>query len=141
MTYSIVIPASETAFNELSMSIYKKIHHALCDALNVIAKRAELSDAATITDRRYNDCFANPVQADVMIDGRKVAGAAQRRTRGGLLQQGSVQYVDLGNGLAQRFVQALSANCRERKLADEVLNRARELARQKYGSDAWLRRR
>ena len=28
----------------------------------------------------YN-CFANPVRADVMIDGRKVAGAAQRRTR------------------------------------------------------------
>ena len=141
LTYSIVIPAAEAAFSDLSMSIYKKIHHALCDALNVIAKRAELSNAATITDRRYDDCFANPVQADVMIDGRKVAGAAQRRTRGGLLQQGSVQYVDLGNGLAQRFVQALSANCRERKLADKVLNRAWELARQKYGSDAWLRRR
>ena len=141
MTYSIVIPAAEAAFSDLSMSIYKKIHHALCDALNVIGKRAELSGAATITDRRYNDCFANPVRADVMIDGRKVAGAAQRRTRGGLLQQGSVQYVDLGNGLAERFVEALSANCMERKIADEVLNRAWELARQKYGSDAWLRRR
>ena len=141
MTYSIVIPASEAAFSELSMSIYKKIHHALCDALNVIGKRAELSGAATITDGLYNDCFANPVQADIMIDGRKVAGAAQRRTRGGLLQQGSVQYVGLGNGLAKRFVQALSTNCRERKIADEVLNRAGELARQKYGSDAWLRRR
>ena len=141
MTYSIVIPASEAAFSELSMSIYKKIHHALCDALNVIGKRAELSGAATSTEGLYNDCFANPVQADVLIDGRKVAGAAQRRTRGGLLQQGSVQYVGLGNGLAKRFVQALSANCRERKIADEVLNRAKELARQKYGSDAWLRRR
>ena len=141
MTYSIVIPASEAAFSELSMSIYKKIHHALCDALNVIGKRAELSGAATVTDRRYNDCFANPVRADVMIDDRKVAGAAQRRTRGGLLQQGSVQYVDLGNGLAERFVQALSANSRERTIDDEVLNRAWELARQKYGSDAWLRRR
>jgi len=141
MTYSIVIPASEAAFSELSMSIYKKIHHALCDALNVIGKRAELSGGATIGDGRYNDCFANPVQADVMIDGRKVAGAAQRRTRAGLLQQGSVQYVDLGNGLAERFVQALSANCSERTIANEVMNRAWDLARQKYGSDAWLRRR
>ena len=124
------------------MSIYKKIHHALCDALNVIGKRAELSEWQRQPQTvRYNDCFANPVQADVMIDGRKVAGAAQRRTRAGLLQQGSVQYVDLGNGLAERFVQALSANCSERKIADEVLNRAWELARQKYGSDAWLRRR
>ena len=141
LTYSIVIPAKDPVFAEPPMSIYKKIHHALCDALNVIGKRAELSGAATVTDRRYNDCFANPVRADVMIDGRKVAGAAQRRTRGGLLQQGSVQYVDLGNGLAERFVQALSANSRERTIDDEVLNRAWELARQKYGSDAWLRRR
>jgi lipoate-protein ligase A len=141
MTYSIVIPASEAAFSELSMSIYKKIHHALCDALNVIGKRAELSGGATVRDRRYNDCFANPVRADVTIDGRKVAGAAQRRTRAGLLQQGSVQYVDLGNGLAERFVQALSANCSERTIANEVMNRAWDLARQKYGSDAWLRRR
>jgi len=141
MTYSIVIPAAEAAFSDLSMSIYKKIHHALCDALNVIGKRAELSGAATITDRRYNDCFANPVQADVMIDGRKVAGAAQRRTRAGLLQQGSVQYVDLENGLAERFAQALSANCSQRKIADEVLKRGQELAEQKYETDAWLHRR
>ena len=98
-------------------------------------------DAGTaIVDHGYN-CFANPVRADVTIDGRKVAGAAQRRTRGGLLQQGSVQYIELGNGLAERFVQALSANCSERKIADEILNRAWELARQKYESDAWLRRR
>jgi lipoate-protein ligase A len=81
------------------------------------------------------------VRADVTIDGRKVAGAAQRRTRGGLLQQGSVQYVELGNGLAERFVRALSANCSERKIAGEILNRASKLARQKYKSDAWLRRR
>ena len=79
----------------------------------------------------YN-CFANPVRADVMIDGRKVAGAAQRRTRAGLLQQGSVQYVDLGNGLAGRFAQALSVNCSERKIADDVLKRGAELAEQKY---------
>ena len=141
MTYSIVIPASEAAFSELSMSIYKKIHHALCDALNVIGKRAELSGGATIGDGRYNDCFANLVRADVTIDGRKVAGAAQRRTRAGLLQQGSVQYVDLENGLAERFAQALSANCSQRKIADEVLKRGQELAEQKYETDAWLRRR
>src|SRR5439155_555754 len=64
-------------------------------------------------------CFANPVRADVMIDGRKVAGAAQRRTRSGLLQQGSIQSVDLGNGLAQRFAKALSENCSERKINEE----------------------
>jgi len=147
LTYSVVIPAKDPVFVEPPMSIYENVHHALRKALVANGERAELAlvagvvDAGTaIVDRGYN-CFANPVRADVTIDGRKVAGAAQRRTRAGLLQQGSVQYVDLGNGLAERFAQALSANCSERKIADEVLKRGQELAEQKYETDAWLRRR
>ena len=147
LTYSVVIPANDPVFAEPPLSIYENVHRALRKALVANGERAELAlvagivDAGTaIVDHGYN-CFANPVRADVTIDGRKVAGAAQRRTRGGLLQQGSVQYVNLGNGLAERFAQALSASCSERKIADEILNRAWELARQKYESDAWLRRR
>jgi lipoate-protein ligase A len=151
LTYSIVIPTGDPLLGKSSTSIYAAIHEALRTALIANGERAELAavaavcgsirNSATVTDRRYNDCFANPVRADVLLNGRKVAGAAQRRTRDGLLQQGSVQYVNLGNRLAERFVQALSAQCSEHKIADEVLNRAWELARQKYGTDAWLRRR
>ncbi len=153
LTYSLVIPTSDTAFSESSMSIYETIHLGLVDALSemgecavvarvgdpgpssmTMATRAGISDAGC-------GCFANPVRADVMIDGRKVAGAAQRRTRRGLLQQGSIQSVGLENGLAQRFIQALSADYSERKLDEEILNRARELTEQKYGTAAWLRKR
>ena len=84
-------------------------------------------------------CFANPVSADVMIDSRKIAGAAQRRTRAGLLHQGSIQHVDLGNGLAERFASELSASCVGRKLDDDILNRAHEIAARKYGSNHWLK--
>jgi lipoate-protein ligase A len=84
-------------------------------------------------------CFANPVSADVMIDSRKIAGAAQRRTRAGLLHQGSIQHVELGNGLAERFARELSANCVGRKLDDDILNRAHEIAERKYGSNQWLK--
>jgi lipoate-protein ligase A len=146
LTYSIVIPASDPVFGESSMSIYENVHRALCKALLEAGQRATVAGvddpASGINAAGYNGlCFANPVRADVIIDGRKVAGAAQRRTRAGLLQQGIVQYVDLGNGLTDRFVQALSTNWSDRKIGDEVLNRAWELARQKYGSDAWLWRR
>jgi lipoate-protein ligase A len=151
LTYSIVIPANDKAFSESSMSIYEKVHRALCDALEGNGKRAVVAggdDAGGVADAirtafsagGYN-CFANPVRADVVVDGRKIAGAAQRRTRRGLLQQGSIQEIDLENGLSDRFAEALSVNCSEREVDRRILERGRELVQHKYGTDAWLRKR
>ena len=146
LTYSIVIPISDAVFTEPTMFIYERIHQALCDALKkngqpaFVAAGADRAGVTKVNDAGYS-CFENPVRADVMIDGRKVAGAAQRRTDRALLQQGSIQSVDLESSLAQRFIQALSAHYSERKLDEEILNRARELAEQKYSTDSWLRKR
>jgi lipoate-protein ligase A len=37
------------------------------------------------------DCFATPVPTDVALRGEKIAGGAQKRTRGAFLHQGSVR--------------------------------------------------
>lgn len=154
LTYSIIIPASDVALTESTISIYEKIHGALCNALAEIGQRAVVvgvadpglcnamirTARARVSDAGYS-CFSTPVRADLMIDGRKVAGASQRRTRRGLLQQGSIQGLNVGNGLAERFAEALSSNCVERQLNHEILNRARKLAERKYETDAWLRKR
>ncbi len=168
LTYSIVIPANDPAFDESSIAIYEKIHRALCEGLAASGQDAELASVAALDERRksrkgdlqiaqrrtgdhrsletairdrgYN-CFANPVRADVMMDGRKIAGAAQRRTRRGLLQQGSIQGILLNTNLAQRFAQALSANCSEFEATKAVLKQAQQLAQQKYGTETWLRKR
>jgi lipoate-protein ligase A len=139
LTYSIVIPANDSVFGESSMSIYEKMHRALRDALIANAQLAEL--AAVIGSADAVACFANPVHADVMIDGRKVAGAAQRRTRSGLLQQGSIQGVDLGDGLAERFAKELSDSRKTWVLPDAIHYQAQEIATQKYGTESWLRKR
>ena len=150
LTYSIVIPASDPVFDESSIAIYEKIHRALADALNGVGERAVVAggvDPGGIALSKqpphasgYN-CFANPVRADVMINGRKIAGAAQRRTRRGLLQQGSIQGITMNTDLAEKFAQALSANCSEFEINEEVFQRAQELAQQKYGTESWLRKR
>lgn len=151
LTYSIVIPANDNAFSESSMAIYEKVHRVLCDAVGANGKRAVVAgggnpggaaDAIRIAFSAggYN-CFANPVRADVIVDGRKIAGAAQRRTRRGLLQQGSIQGIDLENGLSERFAVELSNNCQPQSLPKAVRCRAREIAAQKYGAEAWLRKR
>jgi lipoate-protein ligase A len=148
LTYSIVIPASDPSFRESSMTIYERVHRALAHAIGARASVAEGVDPggtvvalqAAVTTKGYN-CFANPVHADVMMDGRKIAGAAQRRTHRGLLHQVSIQGIATKTDLAQKFAPALSANCSEFKINEEILKRARELAQGKYGTDSWLRKR
>jgi len=147
LTYSIMIPASDPAFSKSSIWIYEKIHRALVGALNGVGERAVLAGSARCVDRTpqrgvvTSNCFTNPVRADVMVDGRKIAGAAQRRTRRGLLQQGSIQGFLMKTDLAQNFPQALSANCREFQMNEEIFQRAGQLAHQKYGTESWLKKR
>ena len=151
LTYSIVIPANDPVFDQSSIAIYEKIHRALCEGLNKIGTQAVVAGGvdpggpvvgmrAAASASGYN-CFANPVRADVMMDGRKIAGAAQRRTRRGLLQQGSIQGFAMSTDLAQRFAQALSANCSESEITKAILKQAQQVAHQKYGTESWLRKR
>src|SRR5437588_4062935 len=141
LTYSIIVPRDDPVFAGSSTSIYENVHHALCEALSLIGKHADLLAVAAVchrriiqdrsvpsweitgseinaavTDRRYNGCFANPVRADVLMNGRKIAGAAQRRTRAGLLHQGSIQQIDLGKDFTERFAQELSGKWTARSL-------------------------
>ena len=100
LTYSIVIPASDPVFDESSIAIYEKIHRALCGALVKTGQRAIVAGGfsaatrAAVNASGYN-CFANPVRADVMMGGRKIAGAAQRRP-------GAEHQLDLGTRPDQR---------------------------------------
>ena len=154
LTYSIVVPANDSVFGESSISIYEKIHRAIQKALAAIDQHAELAAVAavydrrnqldsTVADRRYNEdaCFANPVRADVMVNGRKVAGAAQRRTRLGILHQGSIQLDSLPDGFAEQLSAVLGNSFRREALGAATIQRARTIADRKYGTAEWLRRR
>jgi lipoate-protein ligase A len=151
LTYSIVIPSSGPVFDESSIVIYEEIHRALCGALVKTGQQAVVAGVvdpdgvssathAAVSASGYN-CFANPIRADVMLDGRKIAGAAQRRTRRGLLHQGSIQGFAMKTDLAQNFSQALSAHCSEFEVNEQIFQRAQELTQQKYGTESWLRKR
>jgi len=139
LTYSLVIPRGSPAFEESSMSIYERTHAAIREAL---ATNGHVSELAANTGPKISEsCFANPVRADLLLNGRKIAGAAQRRTRRGLLQQGSIQGVDLAPEFERKFVADLAANCYPKTIDDALLERAHQLAEEKYGNEGWLRKR
>jgi lipoyl(octanoyl) transferase len=139
LTYSLVIPSHDPAFLESSMSIYEKTHAAIRAALVADGKDTELAEQAA--PKISEACFSNAVRADVLLNGEKIAGAAQRRTRRGLLQQGSLQHVDLGPDFEKNFAARLSAEFREQTLDRHVLDRAHRIAEEKYATSGWLRRR
>ena len=150
LTYSLVIPAHDSSFANSSMSIYAAIHEGIRCALVASGKRAELATVAgvvdtgtAVSDRGYSagHCFANPVRADVLVNGQKVAGAAQRRTRAGLLQQGSIQQVALTEDFGDKFAAHMTENCKRQKLGAILIDRADQIAKEKYGTTAWLHRR
>src|SRR5215212_581467 len=74
-----VIPAAHPFFLRSSLEVYAAVHEAIRRALetNNIAAILAGQAAPKISD----DCFANPVRADVLSENRKIAGAAQRRSR------------------------------------------------------------
>lgn len=139
LTYALIIPASARPLPQSSRSVYTLVHSALRDAVRESGCQAELAteDAPAISEA----CFARPVTADVMANGRKIAGAAHRRTRAGLLHQGSIQQVDLSDDFAPGFAHALSQQFDEISVDTRLLDRAREIAATKYEKTSWLQRR
>jgi lipoate-protein ligase A len=88
-TYTLVLPHPAPLAMARGAESYRAIHAALAAALAAEGLDVRLSGGAGETGAAL--CFENPVPHDlVAADGRKLAGAGQRRSRLGLLHQGSV---------------------------------------------------
>ena len=139
LTYSVIIPATHPFFSRSSLVIYSDLHDAIRKALNVNGIEATL--AKSVSPKISEHCFANAVRADVMSAGRKIAGAAHRQSRAGLLHQGSIQNAELPPRFINDFAGMLCDRFESRALAQGIIDRATALAQAKYGTTDWLMRR
>jgi len=139
LTYSIMIGPNDAAFSLSSKMIYQRVHSALSSALLEIGIVTILTHAEE--PKLSEACFANPVVSDVIENGRKIAGAAQRKTRKGLLHQGSIQRENLGDNFRLTFSKLLAKHLHTADIGSDVMCAAKELASTKYTTEDWLRRR
>jgi lipoyl(octanoyl) transferase len=139
LTYSVIIPASHPFFARSSPEIYAALHDAIRRALEANGVDAFLAESAA--PKVSESCFANAVRADLMSGGQKIAGAAHRRSRAGLLHQGSIQQRDLPERFRSDFAQVLCERYDTRTLSPEVIKRACGIAAAKYDTVEWLMRR
>jgi lipoate-protein ligase A len=139
-TYSLMVPSSLPESRWSPAESYLRIHDVLVRTLRCCGVEAELREHGRVAAGGH--CFEKPVAYDVMSGPGKIAGAAQRRCRHGLLHQGSVQSRSLPSDFGARLAAALSPGVHVMPSPpDAVLVRAAALCGEKYGTEAWLRRR
>lgn len=93
-TFSFLLPSSHPFFSEHTLNNYAFVHNILAESLHEIAglDKVSLLQKADVTKdvQRENFCMAQPTVYDLVLQGKKVAGAAQRKTKKGYLHQGSI---------------------------------------------------
>jgi lipoate-protein ligase A len=102
-TYALVLPHSHPLYDERATHSYRIVHGCLTSALGSLKQPAELKvvcapDDACTTGSNPGPaipgvCFQRAELYDVVnpLTGRKIAGAAQKRNKHGLLFQGSIE--------------------------------------------------
>jgi lipoyl(octanoyl) transferase len=91
LTYAVAAPA--TALGTLREA-YGEIHRVIRDAVRGLGASAELAPSRGSIPLDTGACFAAPVGGEVVVADHKVAGSAQLREDGALLQHGSILLAD-----------------------------------------------
>lgn len=94
VTYSVVARQDDERVAGDVMESYRRISLGLLEGLRLLGVKAVLAPSAIPATPSGTPkpaaCFAAPSQHEIMVDGRKVVGSAQRRQGTALLQHGSI---------------------------------------------------
>lgn len=141
-TYTLVAPHGEPLAGWRGAESYRRIHAALAETLTAEEIEVRSSDGSEKTGAAL--CFENPVFHDLLAaDGRKIAGAGQRRSRLGLLHQGSVA-AGCGEGKSRERAEGFASQIAADWEIFHVQPDSREIRRRvdaRYALDEWTYRR
>ena len=141
-TYTVVAPAAEPLASMRGDGSYRLIHAALAKALEEEGIEARLSSGADETGAAI--CFENPVNHDLVgLGGKKLAGAGQRRSRHGLLHQGSLASPCVGEVSRVRGARLAAALAKDWSFSDFSPPGAliADLVAARYAHPDWTHRR
>jgi lipoate-protein ligase A len=95
LAFSILVPARSKHFSTNTLDNYAFVNNVVLEAIGLFAKE-NLEASILPEDESPMDayckkfCMAQPTKYDVVWQGRKIAGAAQRQTKLGFLHQGTI---------------------------------------------------
>lgn len=99
-TYALVIPRAHGLFDAPATQAYRDVHAALAAAMQALGEPVALQDKRHPTEEGPTICFERPELHDVIntTTGMKIAGAAMKRNKHGLLLQGSIEKSRVSGG-------------------------------------------
>jgi lipoyl(octanoyl) transferase len=138
LTYSLIVPAGHAFAERSPREVYRVVHETIGALLASNGEVPEL--ALPQVGPGTGVCFESPAAFDLLARGRKIAGAALRRTRHGLLLQGSIQELPAVESLRPRLASAFAAEVIAASITPSQLAAAESLAAEKYATTAWTKR-
>ena len=148
LTYTIEIPKGHEIEKFDRVESYHVFHRAVIKALYELGINSSLVNYETKQkDRMTMQCFSAPTKYDIILDDEfssKAAGAAQRRTKYGILHQGSIVLENIKNHskkLTQYVINFLETELNVKfesySYDEDFLQKAELLSKEKYESDTW----
>jgi lipoate-protein ligase A len=97
-TYGLVIPRAHVLFDAPATQAYRDVHACLAAAMRGLGQPVALQEKRHATEEGPTICFERPELHDVLntATGAKIAGAAMKRNKHGLLLQGSIEKSRVG---------------------------------------------
>jgi len=149
-TYSLAFPPSADWYRLKAVESYRAVHAWIKEAFARLGLASKLAPSSVRRGRlappdaeQIGQCFVGAEQFDVVWNERKIAGAAQRRTKEGLLIQGSIQPPP---GISRTdwesaFLEIAGAQWQPLAIDPEFEARVRDLALKKYSLREYNQRR
>jgi lipoyl(octanoyl) transferase len=146
-TYSLAFPAEHEWYGVRATESYRRAHVWVQGAFSRLSIPTELAQTSRKTEA--GQCFAGYEKFDLLWQGQKIAGAAQRRTRNGLLIQGSIQPPARGQLAKADWQKAMcdlayfenGVVWREFNLDGDIVSRVEDLEAGKYSVESHTRKR
>lgn len=118
LTYSIAVPENYPGIPKTVTEAYRVLSEGLRQGFIRLGLQAEMAKLADGNKEAFDApgsaaCFDSPSWYELLVEGRKVAGSAQLRHNGAVLQHGSV-LLDLDAGQLFRLLKFRSAELREK---------------------------
>jgi lipoate-protein ligase A len=95
LAFSVLIPSGHSAFSHNTLQNYAFVNRYVAQAIQKFLKgrftpTLLIEESVPLDSLCCSFCMAKPTKHDVMIEGRKISGGAQRRTKNGFLHQGTI---------------------------------------------------